>query len=62
MRWEEVALKAQAYGVRVVLLRTGLVLGADGGMLAGLLTSFEFGLGGRIGSGGNGCRGSNATI
>ena len=36
---------------RVVLLRTGLVLGSGGGMLGGLLPIFEFGLGGPIGNG-----------
>ena len=38
-------------GVRVVCLRIGLVLGTEGGFLARLLTPFEFGLGGPIGSG-----------
>jgi uncharacterized protein (TIGR01777 family) len=33
------------------LLRIGLVLGTEGGLLARLLTPFEFGLGGPIGSG-----------
>lgn len=50
-RWERAALKAQALGARTVLLRTGLVLDRDGGMLARLLTPFEFGLGGRFGTG-----------
>lgn len=50
-RWERLAIKAEALGVRTVLLRTGLVLDRDGGMLARLLTPFEFGLGGRFGSG-----------
>lgn len=50
-RWESAALKAQGYGVRVVTLRTGLVLSAQGGLLARLLTPFEFGLGGPIGHG-----------
>jgi uncharacterized protein (TIGR01777 family) len=49
--WEAEARKAEASGVRTVLLRTGLVLGTEGGMLARLLTPFEFGLGGRFGSG-----------
>ena len=35
----------------MVRLRTGLVLGTEGGMLARLLIPFEFGLGGPIGSG-----------
>ena len=37
--------------VRVVLLRIGLVLGVEGGILAKLLTPFEFGGGGVMGSG-----------
>ena len=52
--WEAAAQKAEADGVRVVLLRIGLVLGTEGGMLARFLTPFEFGLGGRIGTGGSG--------
>jgi hypothetical protein len=49
--WEEHAGRAQALGVRVVLLRIGLVLGTEGGMLANMLTPFEFGLGLRFGDG-----------
>ena len=49
--WERAAAKAQAYGVRTVLLRTGLVLASEGGMLARMLAPFEFGLGGRFGNG-----------
>jgi uncharacterized protein (TIGR01777 family) len=49
--WEQAALRTQGLGVRVVTLRIGLVLGADGGMLSKLLTPFEFGLGGPMGAG-----------
>jgi uncharacterized protein (TIGR01777 family) len=49
--WEEAAGKAAAWGVRTVLLRTGLVLDSEGGMLARMLAPFEFGLGGWFGSG-----------
>lgn len=49
--WESEALAARESGVRVCLLRTGLVLGPDGGMLARLLPPFKMGLGGRLGSG-----------
>ncbi|VXC49364.1 Epimerase family protein YfcH [Pseudomonas sp. 8Z] len=49
--WEVAAMRAQAFGMRVVLLRTGLVLAADGGLLARMLTPFRFGLGGRLGNG-----------
>jgi len=49
--WEESALAAEKLGIRVVLLRTGLVLGREGGMMLNLLVPFEFGLGGKLGSG-----------
>ncbi len=47
-QWEAEALKAKASGTQVLLLRTGLVLGA-GGLLARLKTIFRLGLGGRLG-------------
>lgn len=49
--WETAASEAKAFGVRVVHLRIGLVLGTQGGMLAQMLTPFEFGLGGPLGAG-----------
>jgi uncharacterized protein (TIGR01777 family) len=49
--WEGMARRAEAQGVRTILLRTGLVLDHSEGMLARLLTPFEFGLGGRFGNG-----------
>lgn len=49
--WEREALKAQSHGVRVVLCRTGVVLGRDGGALKQMLLPFKLGLGGPIGSG-----------
>lgn len=49
-RWEEQANKAKAYGLRVCLLRTGIVLGA-GAALAKMRLAFRLGLGGRVGSG-----------
>lgn len=49
--WEESAQRAQELGIRVVLVRTGLVLARNGGFLARLLPPFRLGLGGRIGSG-----------
>ncbi|HEX5843534.1 MAG TPA: TIGR01777 family oxidoreductase [Pseudomonas sp.] len=49
--WEETALRAQELGIRVVLLRTGLVLAREGGMLGRLLPPFRLGLGGPLGSG-----------
>jgi uncharacterized protein len=49
--WEEAARRADAHGVRVVCLRIGLVLGTEGGFITRMLTPFEFGLGGPLGSG-----------
>jgi uncharacterized protein (TIGR01777 family) len=49
--WEQAALLAESLGIRVVLIRTGLVLGRDGGVLARMLPPFRAGLGGRLGSG-----------
>ena len=49
--WERTARRARSLGVRVVLLRTGLVLGTEGGFLSRLLIPFEYGLGGPVGSG-----------
>lgn len=50
-RWESAALKAEARGVRVVVVRTGVVLGRAGGALAQMLPPFRFGAGGPVGSG-----------
>jgi uncharacterized protein (TIGR01777 family) len=49
--WEQAALKAEALNVRTCLIRTGLVLSRDGGMLKKLLLPFRLGLGSRIGNG-----------
>jgi uncharacterized protein (TIGR01777 family) len=49
--WETEALEAESLGVRVCRLRTGIVLGPDGGALAKLLPAFRLGLGGPLGSG-----------
>jgi len=49
--WEGVAVRAESIGARVVLLRTGIVLGREGGALERLLLPFSLGLGGPIGSG-----------
>lgn len=49
--WEEAALEASGAGVRVVLLRTALVLGKSGGALERLLPIFRAGLGGPLGTG-----------
>jgi len=49
--WEETAQRAEALGMRVVLVRTGLVLAAEGGFLSRLLLPFKLTLGGPIGNG-----------
>ncbi len=50
LAWEVEALKAPAE-TRVVLLRTGVVLGKSGGALAKMILPFRIGLGGIIASG-----------
>jgi uncharacterized protein (TIGR01777 family) len=50
-QWETEALKAQEFGVRVVLLRTGIVLDKNAGALHKLLLPFRFFIGGPLGSG-----------
>ena len=49
--WEHEATVAVDFGVRVVLLRTGLVLTSQGGALAKMLPVFRLGLGGRLATG-----------
>ena len=49
--WEETAQQAEALGIRVVLVRTGLVLASEGGFLSRLRLPFKLGLGGPIGDG-----------
>lgn len=49
--WEREAAVARGFGIRVVKLRTGVVLTPAGGALAKLLPLFRVGLGGRLGNG-----------
>lgn len=49
--WEKIALQASQYGVRVCLIRTGIVLGKEGGALKEMLTPFKLGLGAQMGNG-----------
>jgi uncharacterized protein len=51
VRWEAEAAPAIDAGIRVVCVRTGLVLSRDGGALPKMLPLFKLGLGGRFGSG-----------
>jgi hypothetical protein len=49
--WERAALAAKASGARVCLLRTGLVLSRNGGLLGKMLLPFKLGMGARLGNG-----------
>src|SRR3984957_1535192 len=49
--WENEAVKATESGVRVVLLRFGIILAKQGGALPKMMMPFIFGLGGKLGSG-----------
>jgi uncharacterized protein len=49
--WESATSPAAKAGIRVVNVRTGVVIARDGGALANMLTPFKAGVGGRIGSG-----------
>jgi uncharacterized protein (TIGR01777 family) len=49
--WEKEAGRAEALGMRLVKIRTGVVLGAGGGALAKMLTPFKAGMGGKLGHG-----------
>jgi len=49
--WEMQALREKAYDIRVSILRTGLVIGRNGGFLDKMLLSFKFGFGAQLGHG-----------
>lgn len=49
--WENEALKLEQYGVRVCLMRLGVVLGKNGGFIKKVSVPFSLGLGGRMGHG-----------
>ena len=49
--WEAAATAAEKFGVRVCLLRTGLILSKDGGLLGRMLPPFRLGMGARVGDG-----------
>ena len=49
--WEGTALRVKAYDVRVCIVRTGVVIGREGGFMQGMLTPFKMGVGAKIGSG-----------
>jgi len=49
--WEEASRGAERLGIRVVHLRFGVILGADGGAFPKMVQPFRLGAGGRLGSG-----------
>jgi uncharacterized protein (TIGR01777 family) len=49
--WEHAAQQVQQLGVRLVIFRIGIVLGADGGALGKMLPPFKLFAGGPLGSG-----------
>ena len=49
--WEKETVPAQEAGIRVVHLRTGVVLAKNGGAIAKMLPIFQLGLGGVLGNG-----------
>jgi uncharacterized protein (TIGR01777 family) len=49
--WENAAHQVESLGVRLVILRIGIVLGADGGALGKMLPPFKLFAGGPLGSG-----------
>ncbi len=51
LAWETEAAPIAALGVRLAILRTGVVLARDGGALARMWTPFSLGLGGPVGAG-----------
>lgn len=50
-QWEQRALRMEAFGVRVCLLRIGVVLGRNGGPLKELRRSFDLGVAAELGNG-----------
>jgi len=51
VEWENQAILSESLGIRVVRLRTGMVLSTRGGALARMLPPFKAAVGGRLGSG-----------
>ncbi|MGY2794405.1 uncharacterized protein ACVWVQ_001471 [Thermostichus sp. MS-CIW-36] len=49
--WEAAARPVEELGIRLAIVRTGIVLGPDGGALGQMLAPFQFFIGGTIGSG-----------
>jgi uncharacterized protein len=51
VEWEREAMRATDFGIRVALVRIGIVLGPDGGALERMLPPFRMGVGGKLGDG-----------
>ncbi|WP_257253418.1 MULTISPECIES: TIGR01777 family oxidoreductase [unclassified Endozoicomonas] len=51
IRWEQAAVRAKDLGLRVCLVRTGVVLHPEGGALREMMLPFRLGIGGPLGSG-----------
>ena len=51
--WEAAARTVEGHGVRLAIMRTGLVLDAGSGLLGELLTPFKLGIGGPLAGGAN---------
>lgn len=49
--WEAEAMKAKELGIRTGVIRTGVVLGRNGGALKRMLPVFKMGVGGQLGTG-----------
>lgn len=49
--WEKATRLTENSGIRVIHLRTGIVLGKQGGALSQMLAPFKWGLGGKLGNG-----------
>lgn len=50
-QWEQLAAQATKHGIPVAIVRTGVVIHPDGGMLGKLRLPFKLGLGGQLGTG-----------
>lgn len=50
-RWEKSTADVESLGVKQIIIRTGLVLGKDGGLLKKMILPFKFFMGGSMGSG-----------
>ena len=51
IEWESATKSASDVGIRVVTMRSGLVLHPDGGALKKMLPAYKLGIGGRLGDG-----------